>query len=252
MPPPPPKGPRRMLAPGVSKLPGVAPMGVRKPARRAAMFCCASRRTSGSRVRKAYIRAATVSSFHCCTGTIGAYMGLEVRRTAAGAVDKPDAHDHVRANVETDARGGVSGEHGGMCEDDHMQLKYRHNPHTGHRHRGEQQAACRAWSHSSLDCSLGMSGKKSRSMMLSSASAHSSSSRTSGFHRGASAGARGGGGAMKRCRTLPAGLLAAAVRLAMVCDTRRQGRGPPGWGPSRRGIPPRRDACSWPTQRFSG
>ena len=87
-------------------------------------------------------------------------------------------------------------------------------------------------SHSSLDCSLGMSGKKSRSMMASSASAHSSSSRTSGF-LALAAEARGRGGAMSRLPVLPAESCAAAVWLAMV--PRPAGRGPPEWDLLRRG-----------------
>lgn len=46
-------GARSSDAPGVSKLPGVAPMGVFKPARRAAMFACACRSAAGSRDRSA-------------------------------------------------------------------------------------------------------------------------------------------------------------------------------------------------------
>ena len=46
-------GARSSDAPGVSKLPGVAPMGVRSPARRAAMLACARRSAAGSRDRSA-------------------------------------------------------------------------------------------------------------------------------------------------------------------------------------------------------
>lgn len=89
---------------------------------------------------------------------------------------------------------------------------------------GPRAVSARACSHSSLDCSFGMSGKKSRSMIASSASAHSSSSSTSGFRRDAwAAGARGAGGAMSRCCALPAEPWAEAVRLPMVPRAGRPG-----------------------------